>query len=314
MTNVNGARDETAFLRNSMESAFNASKEFITSVLSWIDRCLEQNNVDAENATRFSKALEKLKWDTEKELERRKGYCNQLQKAKSDAYDRYQRAKNAQKKDSPSSVIAAERAWDAYREAEKDYERACEEAEACQRRLDAIVKAQYDLGGISIEIHNDRMRLLDTQEEYQRLLRDLESAYQKFSAKTANALTKLGYVSEDVKKAQTHANKAVKYIEELNGVSVSSSQTVMFNSIAAVYRASERIDLHNESLVRSEKEIKRTIDKYVQDIRDSIMPKAEALMGDIARVMMKQIKEKERKSYLMKDVAKELQNYYNVYK
>ena len=69
-------------------------------------------------------------------------------------------------------------------------------------------------------------------------------------------------------------------------------------------RSAERVELHNETHVHLERELKRVVDRYSEDLRDNIMRQAEPLMLEIARVMSKQLKEKERKALVMKNLAK----------
>ena len=312
-SNVDGARSQTVFLQDSMYSSYSSARNFLESVLSWVDGCLEQNVIDGQNCRNFSQALESLRWDTEKELERRKVYCDQLYKAKNDAYNHYDAVKSKQNPDNPNSEKAVERAWDAYRKAEDAFNDAYKEQQDCERRLDAIIQAQYDLCGIQNKVHDDEMRLTDMQEEYRRMISELDGAYQKFETKVRKAVAKLDYVLEDVKKAQKCANTVVQHIGDLNGVAVSASGIVAFNSISAVQRASERMDVHNEEFLRAEKEMKRTVERFSEDLRDNVMAKAEEMMQDVARAMAKQLKEKERKALVMKDLAKALQSYYDVY-
>ena len=313
-SNVDGARSQTQFLQNSMYSSYSSARSFLESVLSWVDGCLEQNAIDGQNCRNFSIALEKLRWDTERELERRKVYADQLYKAKNDAYNHYDAVKSKQNPDNPNSEKATEKAWEAYRKAEDAFNEAYAEQQDCQRRLDAIIQAQYDLCDIQNKVHNDAMRLTDMQDEYKRLVSDLDGSYEKFETKSRKAVSKLENVLEDVKKAQKCAGQVLQHVGSLNGIAVSPSGMVAFNSISAVQRTAERMDLHNEEFARAEKEMKRAVERYSEDLRDNIMRQADEMMQGVARAMAKQAKEKERKAFVMKDLAKSLQSYYDVYK
>lgn len=313
-SNVTGAINETVSIRSSMENSYDSANQFILSVLKWVDGCLEQNAIDAQNCRNFSQMLESLRWEVEKELERRQVQCDQLYKIKNEAYDHYEKVSAKQKPDNPSSEKAAERAWEAYRDAEKAFNKAYEEKEKCQRRLDEICLIQHDLYDVQIKIHDDEMRLTKIQDDYKMLSRDLDSARDKFIAKTGKAVSKLDNVLDDVKETKKRADKVIQCIGNFNETVVPSSTRVQFNSIQGVHRTAERIDGQNAEFSRAEREMKRTVDQYSEDLKDNIMRNSETMLGGVAKRMSKLLKENERKVVVMKELAMSLQNYYDMYR
>ncbi len=311
-TAIDDACGATGSLKEQVTVSCDQERQFLLSVLDRISDFLKANDVDAENADKLEKELEKALWNAEEEMKRHDSDCAARYKTKNSAYNQYVSLRSKSSADSPGSVEAAQAAFAAYERADNAYNAACEARESCRKRIESIKSAQDELFGIKRQIQDDYMRLKKEEDLFKSLIDDLEHAYERFAGKCRRVLNTLETNLENARAAYGCATDVMRSIGEINGEESPKSSEVQFNSIYEIQRNAEHAAYINESQRELEQRIKRSVEDASKQIVDNIMRSSENLMQNIAKATNKELEKSEERVRAMMDLVRNLQHYYDV--
>ncbi|MBR7117386.1 MAG: hypothetical protein IKC87_06745 [Clostridia bacterium] len=284
---------------------------YVSDTLAYIKSCLDINYTDGQNAAGFRRWLEDAIWKTEKALESHEQRCNDLEKQLKAAENDHARIQWHSKPGDKASLEALEEASRAVRNAKDALSNAYAERDSCKRKLGCLKEARNSLYWIEDNIHKDYIMLTDRENEYNRLLCDLDSVYKTFNKQSEIGQSQINESLDYSKVALRYARGAVQHIGQMIGVEPSDDNETRITSIAAIYSAGDRMDSLNRMARSSNKYLGRTSAEYNELVLDNVVGNAAERIEDLLEYISAEIKANENKAENAKDLAHQLQQYYD---